>query len=111
MKISKPHRALLIELLLASTNRYKQTHPDDKRTVSELEHYYIKNKIGHDSCRRFRWDLFWIIPRLARITWLDMIAGCDRLGIYPPFKIITDDHIDAALRSAVAHLKAHNPLV
>lgn len=53
---------------------------------------YKKNKIGKDTNRRFRWDMYWSIVKVLPLTTLNNIRE------------LKDNHIDTALKKIVKEL-------
>jgi hypothetical protein len=62
----------------------------EREGVEKIQRYHAQ-KLGHDTAKRFRWDLLWAIN------------AADRKPLMDDFYVYMDDtHIDTALRAYIA---------
>jgi hypothetical protein len=85
MKIQKDH----YEILLQAAKQVKESYPDF------TPENYVKNKLGKDHAKRFRWDLSYGMKKfLPESNFI-----CDVLYAY-----MNDTHLDTALKNLVKEI-------
>ncbi len=83
MKITKEHYKILSDAI-----------QEVRKEIPELNlDYYIKNNLGKDHAKRFRWDCLWAAKKFKKLP--------DNFVVDILYEYCDNTHIDTALRKIV----------